>query len=278
MASHRQPRAPHQRTGEQFGEVAGLFVALDRREQQLDRPLRREPFGFQRIGEAESAHHEVGPRRAATIELLIDILPFAEHACRSAADASSAAKMLTVQVRRADLDRACIASSRARNRASGISSCESGNKNMRFPANSAAVAGDRPPSRVRAADAVAASNARGRRQTPPPRPAAITSSLRRQAGKARRSAARRAPPALARFRPGMAAPAGSVSAVRPAGASAHDAAAGTAPGRCPARRTAARTDLPRPRPARRRPAARRASAGLRQHRDQRREAGILALA
>ena len=37
MASDRQPRAAHERAREQLGEVAGLLVALDRGEHQLDR-------------------------------------------------------------------------------------------------------------------------------------------------------------------------------------------------------------------------------------------------
>ena len=65
-----QPCAADERTGEQLGEIAGLLVALDRREQELDRPLGGDAFGFERIGEAKAADDDVGLRGAAAVELL----------------------------------------------------------------------------------------------------------------------------------------------------------------------------------------------------------------
>src|SRR5260364_269988 len=76
--SHRQSGLAQQRPREQLGEIAGLLETLDRREDQLDRPLRREPLGLQRIGQAEPADDEIGTRVTATIELPLDILALAE--------------------------------------------------------------------------------------------------------------------------------------------------------------------------------------------------------
>ena len=56
-----------------------MFVALDRREQEFDRPFRRDAFGLQRIGEAEPAHDEIGGRGAAAVELPIDVLALAQQ-------------------------------------------------------------------------------------------------------------------------------------------------------------------------------------------------------
>jgi len=69
MASHRQPHAPRQRAGKQFGEIPGLVVSLYRGEQQLDRPLRGEPFRFQRIGQTQAANHQVGLCSPTPIQL-----------------------------------------------------------------------------------------------------------------------------------------------------------------------------------------------------------------
>src|SRR3712207_7035993 len=41
-------------------------------------PLGREPFRFQRIGEAEAADDEVGPGFAAAVELALDVLALAQ--------------------------------------------------------------------------------------------------------------------------------------------------------------------------------------------------------
>ena len=67
-----------ERARKKFGEVARLLVALDRREQQFDRPFRGQAFGLERIGEAEAADHEVGACGAAAIELTVDVLALAE--------------------------------------------------------------------------------------------------------------------------------------------------------------------------------------------------------
>ena len=119
---------------------AGLLVALDRREHELDRPFGgrsprppadwrgrgRRPRGrAARRGSGRAAGRRPGPRsarvpRGSSVELL--------------------GQMLAVQVGRADLDQAACRSSRARKRASGISSCESGKKKMRLPASCVAVA------------------------------------------------------------------------------------------------------------------------------------------
>ena len=56
-----------------------MFVALDRREQEFDRPLRRDALRFQGIREAESTHDQIGRRGAAAVELPIDVLAFAEQ-------------------------------------------------------------------------------------------------------------------------------------------------------------------------------------------------------
>jgi hypothetical protein len=73
-----QQRAAAQRTGEEPGEIARLLEAVDRAEQQLDRPFRRRPFGFERIGEAEAADHEIGRGGAAAVKLPIHVLALAE--------------------------------------------------------------------------------------------------------------------------------------------------------------------------------------------------------
>ena len=72
MAAHERPR-------KKAGEIAGLFVALDRREQEFDRPLRRDAFRLQGIREAEATHDEIGGRGAAAVELPIDVLTLAEQ-------------------------------------------------------------------------------------------------------------------------------------------------------------------------------------------------------
>ncbi len=92
-----------QRAREEFGQVAGLVEAVDRREDQLDRPLGREALGLERIGEAEAAHGEVGPRRAHAVELPLDVLALAS-ASPAGSSGSSAATICAVEVGRADLD------------------------------------------------------------------------------------------------------------------------------------------------------------------------------
>ena len=56
-----QLESAQQRPREQLGQVAGLLEALDRREHQLDRPLGREAFRFERVGKSEPADDEVPP-------------------------------------------------------------------------------------------------------------------------------------------------------------------------------------------------------------------------
>ena len=57
---------------------AGLLVALDGREQQLDRPFRRQALRLQRIGQPQAADDQVRTRGAAAVELLLDVLALAE--------------------------------------------------------------------------------------------------------------------------------------------------------------------------------------------------------
>ena len=92
-----------QRPREQLGEVAGLLVALDRREDEFDRPLRGEALRLERIGEAEAAHDEIRVRCAAAIELTVDVLAFAELDARRQ-QLQLCGEVPLVQVGRADLD------------------------------------------------------------------------------------------------------------------------------------------------------------------------------
>ena len=71
---------------------------------ELDRPLGGHALGLERIGEAEAAHHEVGPRRTAAVELPVDVLALAEQRCPRGSSASSAARCCAMQIGRADLD------------------------------------------------------------------------------------------------------------------------------------------------------------------------------
>jgi hypothetical protein len=63
-----------QRAREQFGEIGCLLVALDRREDQLDRPLGGQALGLQRVGEAKAADDEIRPSGATAVELRVDVL------------------------------------------------------------------------------------------------------------------------------------------------------------------------------------------------------------
>src|SRR6185295_11393019 len=82
MTLSHQLRSPHQRPCKQLGEIGGLLVALDRREDQLDRPLGRDTFRFEGIGETQPADHQIGTSVATAIELLVDILPFTQQNVR----------------------------------------------------------------------------------------------------------------------------------------------------------------------------------------------------
>ena len=77
MPGH-QLHASHQRARKQFGKVAGLLVALDRREHQFNRPLGRHALSFQRIRKAKSTDNQIGFIGAAAVELTIHVLAFAQ--------------------------------------------------------------------------------------------------------------------------------------------------------------------------------------------------------
>src|ERR1700749_2257367 len=78
IGSDLQPCAANEGAGEELGEIGRLLVTLDRGEHELDGPLRRHAFRFERVRETETADDEIGARRAAAIELALDVLPFAE--------------------------------------------------------------------------------------------------------------------------------------------------------------------------------------------------------
>jgi hypothetical protein len=74
-----QQGAAAQRAGKQLGQVGGLLVAVDGREDQLDGPLGGQAFGFQRVGQAQAADGDVGAEGAAAVELAVHILAFAQR-------------------------------------------------------------------------------------------------------------------------------------------------------------------------------------------------------
>ena len=152
--SGREALAPVERSREQGGEVAGLVVAVDRREDELDRPLRRKAFGFERIREPEPADHQVRRRGAAAVRAGVRRPGLRTASCRPAA----------AQARRpcaGDAGTACrprpsvMPSSRDRKRASGSSSCESGKKNTLRPASIARRDASDATARARGAATVA---------------------------------------------------------------------------------------------------------------------------
>src|SRR6056297_3160964 len=71
-----QGRAEAQGAREEPGKIARLFVEMHRGEDQLDGPFGGEPFGLERVGEAEAADREIGPRGAAAFELQVHVLTF----------------------------------------------------------------------------------------------------------------------------------------------------------------------------------------------------------
>ncbi len=73
-----QDRLAAQGAGEETGKVAGLFVEMDRREDEFDGPFGGVAFGFQRVREAEAADGQVRGRRALAVELLFHVLPFGD--------------------------------------------------------------------------------------------------------------------------------------------------------------------------------------------------------
>ena len=102
---------------EQLGEIAGLLVALDRREDELDRPLGGHPLGLERVGQAQTADHQVRPVGGAAVELTFDVLALAEARFRGQ-QGQLFGQVLTVQEGGADLDRrhAQLARQEARDR------------------------------------------------------------------------------------------------------------------------------------------------------------------
>lgn len=69
-------RAAAEGAGEEAGEVARLFVEMDGREDEFDRPFGGVAGGFQRIRQAKAADGEVGPQRGVAVKLQIDVLTF----------------------------------------------------------------------------------------------------------------------------------------------------------------------------------------------------------
>ena len=60
-------------------------------------------LGLQRIGQAQAADHQVGPRGAAAVELLVDVLALAERV-PAGSSVKFGGQMLAMQIGRADLD------------------------------------------------------------------------------------------------------------------------------------------------------------------------------
>ena len=74
-SGHLEARAAFEGAREQGRQIAGLIVALRRREEQLDRPLGRPALGLERVAEPHAADDEVGIGGTATVDLPVDILP-----------------------------------------------------------------------------------------------------------------------------------------------------------------------------------------------------------
>ena len=112
------------RTGRQIGR---LLVAMDGGEQQLDRPLRRQAFRLQRVGEAEAADRDIGLGGAAAVELAFHVLAFAQQR------AGGQQRQFVRQMRRGG-DRACrlrSAASKARSPGNGRSVFQAGCRGRR---------------------------------------------------------------------------------------------------------------------------------------------------
>ena len=58
-----------QGAGEEGGEIACLFVEVDRGKDELDGPFRAEAFGLERVGEAEATDCQIGAGGAAAVKL-----------------------------------------------------------------------------------------------------------------------------------------------------------------------------------------------------------------
>ena len=65
--------------------------------------LVRDALGLEWIGETKPAHHKVGPRGAAAIELQVDVLPFGQRDI-DRQQLELLGEMLAMQIRRADFD------------------------------------------------------------------------------------------------------------------------------------------------------------------------------
>ena len=90
-----------QRTRKEFSEIAGLVIALNRREDQLDRPLGGHALGFERIGQPQPANHQIGLQGPAAIKLALDMLPFRQRD-RIRQQCQLTRQMLPVQIGRTD--------------------------------------------------------------------------------------------------------------------------------------------------------------------------------
>ena len=99
-----QQVAANKRPREEFGEIARLLITLDRREDELDRPLGREALRLQRISKTKATNDEIGTRCATAIELPVDVLAFAQR--RTFWEEFKFGRdKLTIDIGRADLDR-----------------------------------------------------------------------------------------------------------------------------------------------------------------------------
>ena len=69
-------------TREEFGEVARLFVEVDRGKDELDGPFGGEAFGFERVGKAKATDRQIWLRVARPIKLLLNVLPLGDAGLR----------------------------------------------------------------------------------------------------------------------------------------------------------------------------------------------------
>jgi hypothetical protein len=103
MASDPQQGGAPQRPREELGKIGRLIEAMDRREDQLDRPLGPQTLGLQRIGQTQTADREIGAILAQPIELPFEILTLGEaHAFGQ--EAHLLGHELTIEERRTHLD------------------------------------------------------------------------------------------------------------------------------------------------------------------------------
>ncbi len=178
------------------------------REDQLDGPFGRQPLGLERVGEAQPADRQVGPRRPAAVELAVDVLPLGQSRGRPAA-APARAPSARVDVGRADLD----------GRHAAFARQEAGQRDLELAVGeeedaAPLPASRRPPRRPRGRGRAAPRSTAGKAvarhaEGLAPRRRARRSCPPRRTGRARRSARRPAAPAPRPSRRGRAAPAGS---------------------------------------------------------------------